>query len=147
MILRSGGWRQLSNLCQLYAFSVEEITDIVSRDDKGRFELCSDKIKVRALYGHSIEVDLSLQKQKPPLRLLHGTALKYIESIQQNGLKSKARQYVHLTVDRDIAIRTGSRHGQAVLLEIDSQSMFNNGYDFFALIMEFGLHLRSQFNI
>jgi len=126
-----GGWRQLTDLCQLHPFSLEEIIDIVSRDDKGRFEFSYDKTKVRALYGHSIKVDLLLRKQKPPLRLLHGTALKYIESIRQNGLKSKARQYVHLAEDKDLAIKTGSRHGQAVLLVIDSQSMFNDGYNFY----------------
>ena len=129
----TGGWRLLTNLCQLHSFSLEEIIDLVSRDDKGRFEFNSDMSKVRALYGHSVSVDLLLRKQEPPLRLLHGTALKYIESISHYGLKSKARQYVHLTEDRDLALKTGSRHGQPVLLVIDSQSMFNDGYDFYPL--------------
>lgn len=129
--LEVGGWRLMSDLCQYHSFSAEEITGIVDRDDKGRFEFNSEKTKVRALYGHSIEVDLLLQKQKPPQHLFHGTALKYVGSIRQNGLKSKARQYVHLTEDRNLALKTGSRHGQAVLLVIDSQTMFNDGYDFY----------------
>lgn len=127
----AGGWRQLSDLYQNHSFSSEEIIDIVSGDDKGRFELRSDKAKVRALYGHSVKIDLLLPKQEPPLRLLHGTALKYIDSIRNYGLKSKSRQYVHLTEDKDLAIMTGSRHGQAVLLEIDSLAMFNDGYNFY----------------
>lgn len=126
-----GGWRELTDLCQLHSFTTEEIVDIVSNDSKGRFEFNSDKTKVRALYGHSIEIDLLLSEQEPPLRLLHGTALKYMESIRNYGLKSKSRQYVHLTEDTELAIMTGSRHGQAVLLEINSLAMFNDGYSFY----------------
>lgn len=126
-----GGWRELTDLCLLHPFTKEDIVDIVSNDNKGRFEFNSDKTKVRALYGHSVEVDLLLPKQEPPLRLYHGTALKYIDSIRQNGIKSQARQYVHLTEDKDLAIMTGSRHGQAVLLVIDSHAMSNDGYDFY----------------
>jgi len=126
-----GGWRELSDLYQLHSFSLEELIEIVSKDDKGRFEFNSDKTKVRALYGHSVEVDLLLCKQAPPSFLLHGTALKYIESIRNNGLKSRSRQYVHLTEDRDLALQTGSRHGQVVLLVIDSQAMSNDGFVFY----------------
>lgn len=126
-----GGWRELTDLYLLHPFTKEDIVDIVSNDNKGRFEFNSDKTKVRTLYGHSVEVDLLLRKQEPPLRLLHGTALKYIDSIRNYGLKSKSRQYVHLTDDRDLAIKTGSRHGQAVLLVIDAKSMFNDGYSFY----------------
>ena len=111
--------------------AVCSVIDIVSNDNKSRFEFNSDKSKVRALYGHSVDVDLLLRKQEPPLRLLHGTALKYIDSIRNYGLKSKSRQYVHLTEDKDLAIMTGSRHGQAVLLEINSLAMFNDGYNFY----------------
>lgn len=126
-----GGWRELSDLYHNYSFSLDEIVDIVLKDDKGRFEFNCDETKVRALYGHSVQVDLLLCKQEPPSFLLHGTALKYIESIRLNGLKSKARQYVHLTEDRDLALETGSRHGQDVLLVIDSQAMSNDGFVFY----------------
>lgn len=126
-----GGWRELIDLYHNHSFSLEDITEIVSNDNNGRFEFNSDKTKVRALYGHSVEVDLLLHKQEPPSLLLHGTALKYIESIRNNGLKSKARQYVHLTEDKELAIKTGSRHGQSVLLVIDSQSMYYDGYVFY----------------
>ena len=126
-----GGWRELTDLCLRHSFTTEDVVDIVSNDGKGRFEFNSDKTKVRALYGHSVEVDLLLCKQEPPLRLLHGTALKYIDSIRNYGLKSKSRQYVHLTEDKDLAIMTGSRHGLPVLLVIDSYAMSNDGYDFY----------------
>lgn len=126
-----GGWRELRDLCQLHSFTTEEIVNIVSNDNKGRFELNEDKTKVRALYGHSIKVNLLLSIEIPPKYLFHGTAMKYLESIQQKGLMPQSRQYVHLTEDRVLAVKTGSRHGQPVLLIIDSQSMYNDGYRFF----------------
>ena len=126
-----GGWRELTDLCQLHSFTTEDIIKIVANDNKGRFEFNSDKSKVRALYGHSVEVDFLLHKQEPPFILLHGTALKYIESIRDNGLKSQSRLYVHLTEDKELALKTGSRHGRAVLLVIDSHAMYNDGYVFY----------------
>lgn len=126
-----GGWRELADICRLHNFTKEEVIDIVSNDNKGRFEFNCDKTKVWALYGHSVEVNLLLRKQEPPLRLLHGTASKYMESIRRDGIKSQARQYVHLTDDRDLALKTGSRHGKAVLLVIEAKSMFNDGYCFY----------------
>lgn len=129
--LESGGWRNMDDLCQRYSFTTEEIIDIVSNDSKGRFEVNLDKTKVRALYGHSVNVDLSLHSQVPPGVLYHGTALKYIDSIKKYGLRQKSRQYVHLTEDKDLAILTGTRHGEAVLLVIDSYSMSKCGFLFF----------------
>lgn len=126
-----GGWRELNDLCQLHSFTNKEIIEIVSNDKKGRFEFNYDKTKVRALYGHSVAVDLQLCGEVPPPGLLHGTALKYIESILREGIKSQARQYVHLTEDMNQALRTGSRHGEALVLAVDSQAMSNDRYIFY----------------
>lgn len=135
----TGGWRQLSDLCQNHSFSLEEIIEIVSNDDKGRFELNLVKRKIRALYGHSVKIDLQLKREEPPIHLLHGTASKYIESILQNGLNPRSRQFVHLTDNRELAIKTGLRHGEPVLLMIDSQAMSNDGYVFFRVCDGFWL--------
>jgi len=128
-----GGWRQLPDLYQNHSFSLEDIIDIVSNDDKGRFELNSVKSKIRALYGHSVKIDLQLKREEPPIHLLHGTASKYIESILQNGLNPKSRQFIHLTEVRELAIKTGARHGEPVLLVIDSQAMSNDGFVFYRI--------------
>lgn len=53
-----GGWRELTDLCLRHSFTTDDVVDIVSNDDKGRFEFNSDKTKVRALYGHSINIEL-----------------------------------------------------------------------------------------
>lgn len=126
-----GGWRAVSDLCLNHSFSLEDIINIVLHDDKGRFELNHDNTKVRALYGHSVKIDLQLKEEVPPKQLLHGTASKYIESIHRTGLTSCSRRFVHLTEDEDVAIKTGSRHGDPIVLVIDSQTMITDGYKFY----------------
>lgn len=95
-IYETGGWRLVSDLVDNHSFSVEEIEQIVHNDTKGRFELNDDKSKVRAFYGHSVNVELSLSIDTPPEFLYHGTATKYISSIENLGLLPRSRQYVHL---------------------------------------------------
>ena len=131
--LESGGWRLVSDLILRHSFTVTEIDEIVSTDSKGRFQLSEDKTKVRALYGHSVNIDLVLAPEEPPESLYHGTASKYLSSIKQSGLIAKARQYVHLTEDIDMAIKTGRRHGKSVLLKILTHKMDADGYVFYHL--------------
>lgn len=129
----TGGWRLVSDLIDNYSFTREEIEVIVSTDVKGRFELNKDKTKVRALYGHSVEIELILLSQCPPEFLYHGTASKYISSIKHSGLLPKARQYVHLTEDIEMAEKSGLRHGEPVILKISSHTMFSDNYIFHCL--------------
>lgn len=49
----------------------------------------------------------------------------------KNGLIKKERQYVHLSKDRETASIVGKRHGDLVILEVDSESMFNDGIKFY----------------
>lgn len=127
------GWRLVSDLVDNHSFSLEEIGQIVRHDTKGRFELNDDKTKVRALYGHSIKVDMALSNDAPPEFLYHGTATKYISSIENLGLLPRSRQYVHLTENARTAEKTGLRHGEPVVLKVLSHLMFQDGYNFHSL--------------
>ena len=49
----------------------------------------------------------------------------------KNGLIKKERQYIHLSKDRETASIVGKRHGDLVILEVDSESMFNDGIKFY----------------
>ncbi len=49
----------------------------------------------------------------------------------KNGLIKKERQYVHLSRDIETASIVGKRHGDLVILEVDSESMFNDGIKFY----------------
>ena len=112
-------------------FSMDDLERIVREDSKGRYSFNEDKSKIRANQGHSIKVDLGLEEIKPPKVLYHGTGRKYLESILKNRLIKKERQYVHLSKDRETASIVGKRHGDLVILEVDSESMFNDGIKFY----------------
>lgn len=126
----AGGWREVEDLVRNHSFTREEICDIVKHDNKGRYQLNDDSTKVRALYGHSVKVDLLLSNDYPPESLYHGTAEKYLPSILKEGLDSRSRQFVHLTENRDTAVKTGARHGKPAVLIIDSGAMHKAGYLF-----------------
>lgn len=49
----------------------------------------------------------------------------------KNGLIKKERNYVHLSKDIETTSIVGKRHGDLVILEVDSESMFNDGIKFY----------------
>lgn len=114
------------------SFSMEILRDIVSTDEKQRYSFSEDGLKIRANQGHSINVDVELERVTPPDVLYHGTATKYEESIDKNGLIPKSRLYVHLSEDISTAFDVGVRHGKKVVLyEIESGKMAADGYEFY----------------
>ena len=127
----TGGWRSVENLVREQGFTFEQLCDLVANDAKGRFEFNEDKTKIRALYGHSVQVDMDYSCCTPPEILYHGTSMNADVSILDNGLISRSRNYVHLTDDNDAALETGARHGAPVTIRIKALEMFNAGYEFY----------------
>ena len=115
---------------------------IVAEDTKGRFEFSENESSVRALYGHSIDVDLGLEPTMPPMILYHGTAEKYLENIMKDGLKPRKRNYVHLSETIDMAMQVGTRHGKPIVLSIDTEAMISAGYKFYKALS--GVWLTSE---
>ena len=112
-------------------FNIDTLNTIVNNDNKQRYSFNEAKTKIRANQGHSIAVDLELQSIQPPKLLYHGTGIKYAPAIDNEGLKSKSRQYVHLSSDIETAKEVGARHGQLVIYTIESEKMYMDGYKFY----------------
>ena len=110
---------------------MEQLIHIVDTDNKHRFSFNSDKSKIRANQGHSIPVNLGLLELVPPTILYHGTSEKFIESIKQNGIQKRSRQYVHLSSNIETAVAVGKRHGNPIVLKINTEQMFLDGYKFY----------------
>lgn len=125
------GWIKVDVAQKELGVSLLDIQKIVCEDTKGRFEFSGDKSSVRALYGHSIDVDLELIPSSPPTILYHGTADKYIERITKEGLKLRKRNYVHLSETTDMAQQVGARHGTPIVLSVDAKSMVEDGCKFY----------------
>lgn len=107
------------------------LDEILSSDDKQRYSYDYTGTKVRANQGHSIEVNLGLQKKTPPTILYHGTSEKFVRAIEKEGLIRKTRTYVHLSKDIETAKDVGSRRGEPVIFEIDTESMIKDDYEFY----------------
>lgn len=125
------GWIKVDVVQNELGLSLLDIQKIVHEDTKGRFEFSEDKSSVRALYGHSIDVNLGLEPTTPPPVLYHGTAEKYIDSIMKEGLRPRKRNFVHLSETMDMSKQVGTRHGSPVVLSIDIEAMIRAGYKFY----------------
>lgn len=138
LILNENGWANIeeliskSNASEGAEFiSKETLHEVVKQNIKKRFTISSDGKSIRANQGHSVKVDLQLTPVIPPEILYHGTTTKFLDSILKEGLKSRQRQHVHLSIDIVIATTVGKRHGKHVILTIQSLLMHNHGYKFF----------------
>ena len=135
LTLDEHGWGSVEKLIEGikkdYEFDMAKLEEIVANDNKQRYSFNEDKTLIRANQGHSIPVDVELEKKVPPAILYHGTATKYENSIDEQGLISKSRLYVHLSADVDTAIAVGKRHGEPVIYKVLADKMHNAGYDFF----------------
>ena len=128
------GWADIDSLIAKtvdHQLTPEVINLVVQTNDKQRFVIDESGKKIRANQGHSIEIDLNLEASIPPSKLLHGTAARFYDAIQVEGLTKQKRHHVHLTESVEVAKSVGSRYGKPVLLEVDAAEMVNEGYVFY----------------
>jgi putative RNA 2'-phosphotransferase len=107
------------------------LRQIVEHAEKKRFSFSEDGKKIRANYGHSIPISLGEKSAAPPEYLFHGTAKRFLPSIESEGLGPGTRQYVHLVEDETTAMDVGRRHGEPVVLMVKAHEMHEKGYEFF----------------
>jgi putative RNA 2'-phosphotransferase len=91
-----------------------------------RFEVQGER--VRARYGHSVDlVDVGMPAA-PPAWLYHGTSQASREAIERMGLRPKGRCHVHLTSDLDYARSVAGRAGQEpVIVRVDAEGAQRRG--------------------
>ena len=84
------GWANVSELIagisRTQPFDMAMLEQIVREDNKQRYSFNEDKTLIRANQGHSIPVDVELEEIQPPEELYHGTGLKYVALIDEQGL-------------------------------------------------------------
>ncbi|SAL50851.1 RNA 2'-phosphotransferase [Caballeronia peredens] len=108
----------------------DAVLAVVATSDKQRFSLSPDGKRIRAAQGHSIDVDLGYSELEPPAILYHGTAWSNWPRISIEGLTSRTRHAVHLSMDTDTARKVGARHGQPLVLVVQAGQMHADGYAF-----------------
>ncbi|TDC42545.1 RNA 2'-phosphotransferase [Actinomadura sp. KC345] len=133
LTLDSGGWADITELlaaCARHGFPLTraELEHVVAANDKKRFVLDGDRI--RAVQGHSVQVDLDLSPASPPESLYHGTVRRSVRAILRDGLLPMGRHAVHLSPDRETARRVGARRGEPVILAVQAARMAADGHEF-----------------
>jgi putative RNA 2'-phosphotransferase len=114
-------WRNLN---------LEDLNEMIRASDKKRHEISGDQI--RALYGHSVPGKLNKLRADPPEILYHGTTHSNIEQIMRKGLLPMGRQYVHLSIDIEMANKVGKRKDKdPVILKIFAKRAYSMGINFY----------------
>lgn len=131
------GWTNINSLIEAANKSGNSIDrnlllQVVETSEKKRFTISEDGLRIRAAQGHSTNsVAITYAEKMPPEFLYHGTATRFLEFIRTEGLKPQERQHVHLSEDEQTAIAVGQRYGKPVVLKIEAQRMYQQGYKFF----------------
>jgi putative RNA 2'-phosphotransferase len=125
----------------------EAVAAVVATDPNGRFErtggsrvgaepgggrsdAAASDDRVRAAYGHSVDVDLDSGDDPVPDTLYHGTAPGNADAIREEGLRPMSRQLVHLSGTVAEARRVGARHAaDPVVFAVDAARMTADGRD------------------
>jgi putative RNA 2'-phosphotransferase len=134
--LAPGGWVGVDELLAAcarrgLAVSRAELEEVVARNDKRRFSFDEAGTRIRANQGHSVEVDLQLERAAPPPVLYHGTGERSAEAILSGGLSKMGRHHVHLSADAETARRVGARRGRPVVFEVAAARMAGAGHEFY----------------
>ena len=134
LVMDKHGYVSTLSLLTKVAITQQELDHIVDTNDKKRLAYNEDKTKIRASQGHSIQVDVQLKATRPPEILYHGTTKQNYEKIKKSGLDKMRRLHVHMTDNIKVAHSVGKRYSkyeQPVVLTIDSNAMYANGFKFY----------------
>ena len=137
MRLSDEGWLEINELIananeRGNKLSLELLHEVVATNDKKRFALSDDGLRIRASQGHSVSgIDLQLDEQTPPDTLYHGTVAAFLDSIRAGGLQKRSRNHVHLSADETTATKVGSRRGRPVILQVAAATMHQQRHRFY----------------
>lgn len=103
------------------------ILALAMTDPKGRYEIREDKI--RATYGHTVDVELDLPTDGIPPELYYPVTVDEVDLVMEAGLKPTDRKMVHLSLTAQDAFNAGHmRSGDLVILAIDTEKAVGEGH-------------------
>jgi putative RNA 2'-phosphotransferase len=132
--LDAQGWVELPKLVQSISahhrgyhwLRTHHLVAIAESDPKGRYEVRDDKI--RATYGHTLEVALDLPTDNIPDELYYPVTSEEAAIVLEVGLKPSDRRKVHLSKTANDAHAAGAvRTPEPVILAIDARRARSEG--------------------
>lgn len=124
------GWASYDELVRVvqsrYYWAREyHIKALVESDGKGRYQVKEGRI--RATYGHSIDVDLDFPTNDQPV-LYYGTSEEEAEMVLETGLRPVKQRYVHLSSTIENAVTVANIHtDKPIIVTIDAKGAQENG--------------------
>lgn len=111
---------------QFHWLRPHHICALAATDPKGRYQV--DGERVRATYGHSIDVDLDLPTDNIPDELYYPATEEEMPILLETGLKPSDRKHVHLSLTPENAADAGShRTEKPVILKVNSRAAVEGG--------------------
>ena len=111
---------------QFHWLRSHHIRALAATDPKGRYQVDVDR--VRATYGHSLDLDLDLPTDNIPGELYYPATEEEVGIILETGLKPSDRKYVHLSLAPENAADAGShRTEKPVILKVDAKGAIAGG--------------------
>lgn len=102
------------------------IVGLVETDPKGRYQFLDGKI--RATYGHSLDIDLDLPTEGIPDVLYYPTTEEELHLLLEAGLRPADRKMVHLSATYESAMEAGRVRIQSpLILEVDAKRARETG--------------------
>jgi len=102
------------------------IMGLVQTDPKGRYQFQEGRL--RATYGHSLDLDLDLPAGDIPEVLYYPSTKDEIQILLESGLKPTDRKMVHLSGTFESALEAGRvRVLDPVIIEVDAKKAIKKG--------------------
>jgi putative RNA 2'-phosphotransferase len=97
------------------------VIGLIETDPKGRYQF--EDGKIRATYGHSIDIELDLPTEGIPDVLFYPTTEEEAHLLLEAGLRPSDRKMVHLSATYEAAMEAGRvRIQNPTILEIDTKA-------------------------
>ena len=120
----------LEELEKIYTVDEFFIRAVVEKSDRRRFQIVDDRI--RAIYGHTIDVEVKFPVDEKVRFLYHGTSVQSAAVILKEGLKPMKRRWVHLSTTPKMAKDVGRRRtSKPIILVVDAEKARKEGMQFY----------------
>jgi len=107
----------------------EDVVEAIDGGDRPRYEIREGKI--RALYGHSIQVKPG-EPGKPPALLYVGISRADAERARRYGLRPGRRSFLHLALNAEEALETGKRASRDyAVVTVNALDAWEEGINFY----------------
>jgi putative RNA 2'-phosphotransferase len=107
----------------------DHLEQLVEEQNRTRFEIDEDAI--RATYGHSFRRPIQYPAVDPPEHLFVGLTRNRASEARTAGLKPFDRQYVHLSITEDEALKIARQHDpHASSITVKANEAARNGIQF-----------------